>query len=783
MYRLLLLFLMVTASAALGGWVVKPKAQVDSAIVSHSRPEATQQAGMAIYFIGGQACAACHPQQYEHWRNSHHDLAMQEANEQTVLGDFDQARFDYFGLTSTFFKRDGTFMVRTDGPDGELHDYEVTYTFGVTPLQQYLIAFPGGRLQALSIAWDARPQSQGGQRWFHLYPDERIGHDDILHWTAPEQNWNYMCAACHSTDLQKNYDSQSQSYQSTWAEINVSCEACHGPGSRHLAWANALQEGKSPDMEANKGLSVALQDRRDLQWMMDAATGNAHRNVPRVTDTEIQMCARCHSRRGVIAKDYAYGQPLLDTHLPALLDRGLYHIDGQIQGEVYEYGSFLQSKMYHQGVTCSDCHEPHSLQLRAPGQKVCWQCHLQTKYEATSHHFHPAGSTGANCLGCHMPTTTYMRIDPRHDHSLRIPRPELSVTLGPPNACTMCHVDQNAEWAAAQVLQWYGRHPVGYQTYAAALQAGRSGQPGAEAALLELATEASLPQIARATVISQLRMYLGPASFDVIRHGLRDSDPGVRRAALSTLEAVAVQDRLPLAAPLLSDPIRAVRIEAARVLAAVPPQATNPEQRSALEHAIREYVAAQEANADRPEAHLNLGWLYAQRGQLPAAEAAYRMALRLRPTFVPGHVNLADLYRLQGQEQKGEQVLREGLSLVPQDAALQHTLGLVLVRQQRMRDAISLLQQAATLAPDNAHYSYVYAVALHSTGRSRQAIGILEQTLGRHPYDRDSLVALATFHRDLGAWEPALAYAERLVAVAPHDPAAQQLLQQLRARR
>jgi len=226
-------------------------------------------------FVGGKVCAGCHQKEYKLWQGSHHDLAMQVANDNTVLGDFSDANFTYFGVTSTFYKRDGKFKVRTDGPEGKLKDYEIKYAFGVYPLQQYLIEFPGGRLQALSIAWDSRPKGEGGQRWFHLYPKEKITHDDTLHWTGPNQNWNYMCAECHSTNLKKNYDLKSDTYSTTWFEINVSCEACHGPGSRHVAWAEHKSDREKLDSDPDKGLIVVLDERKGVKWTIDSETGNA----------------------------------------------------------------------------------------------------------------------------------------------------------------------------------------------------------------------------------------------------------------------------------------------------------------------------------------------------------------------------------------------------------------------------------------------------------------------------------------------------------------------------
>jgi hypothetical protein len=220
-------------------------------------------------YVGMVSCARCHEQAADSWRGSHHDLAMQEATPETVLGDFDEATFTSYGVTSTFSRRGEEFWVRTEGPEGELRDYQIAYAFGVEPLQQYLIEFPEGRLQSLSLCWDSRSAAEGGQRWFHLYPDEEITHEDALHWTGINQNWNYMCAECHSTDLRKNYDADADAYATEWEEIDVSCEACHGPGSRHTAWAEAVERGEKAPADPATGLVMRLGDRDDPAWSFD----------------------------------------------------------------------------------------------------------------------------------------------------------------------------------------------------------------------------------------------------------------------------------------------------------------------------------------------------------------------------------------------------------------------------------------------------------------------------------------------------------------------------------
>ncbi len=526
-----------------------------------------QVAVAAPRYVGGARCASCHAREHAAWNGSDHDLAMQVASEKSVLGDFANARFAYAGTTSTFSRRDGKFFVNTDGPDGKLADYEIKYAFGVRPLQQYLIEMPGGRMQALSIAWDARAKAQGGQRWFHLYPGQDIKAGDPLHWTGVQQNWNFQCAECHSTNLRKNFDAKTGIFQSTWSELNVSCEACHGPGSDHVAWADKEGDWKAL---AGKGLAVALDERRGIAWTAVAGTGNAKRSAPRQAAREIDTCARCHARASRLSDDYVHGRPPQDTHRLALLDDNLYWNDGQMRDEVYNWGSFVQSRMYAHGVTCSDCHEPHSLQLRAPGNGVCAQCHLPAKFDGPQHTHHAEGTSGAACAACHMPTTTYMGVDPRHDHSLRIPRPDVAAKLGAPNACNNCHAKETPQWAAAAIAKWTGKAPTSYQNFAAALRAGSLAAPGARGGLLTLIEDKAQPALVRASAIQRLGPLLTPVLVDIIARELNDPDSLVRLAAVEALESSEPPTRQRYLARMLGDPVRAVRIAAARALAGAP---------------------------------------------------------------------------------------------------------------------------------------------------------------------------------------------------------------------
>jgi tetratricopeptide (TPR) repeat protein len=735
-------------------------------------------------FVGGEVCGPCHAAAFERWKGSHHDLAMQPADETSVLGDFDGAQFTHFGVRSSFFRRDGKFFARTDGPDGELRDYEIAYVFGFDPLQQYLIAFPGGRLQALSVSWDSRPESEGGQRWFHLYPDEPIPHGDVLHWTGPNQNWNFMCADCHSTRLQKNYLAGEERYETRWEEINVSCEACHGPGSAHVAWANDRAESGADDhlgddlRNADNGLTVDL--RNDGVWRFDSDARVARRTPEKGADAQIDTCGRCHARRSVLHPEPVRGQSLADTHRTAFLDESLYYADGQILEEVYVWGSFLQSRMHAMGVVCSDCHDPHALQLPEDSDLICLGCHRADLYAVPDHHHHKWESVGSSCVACHMLARTYMGVDLRHDHSFRVPRPDLTVAIGTPNTCTDCHADQSAEWSAEAAERWYGAERFAKPHYGQILQAGREGAPGASRALAELAGEPTAPAIVRATALRLLPPQ--PQTADAVRRGLGDADPLVRVAAMEAAENLEPRLRLKLARQLLSDPVLAVRIQAARTMILIPAQLLDPSDRARLERPLAEYRAAQMENADRPEARLNLAVLAIALGEPELARAEYETALRLGPWFVPAYVNLADLHRQAQRDDEAERVLRTGLARAGDSAELFHALGLTLVRQGRAPAAMAELARAAELAPESPRYAYVYGIALHSAGEVERARGVLDDAYRRHPGDRSLLTGLVALSRDAGDLEVALRYAVALVELIPEDPGARQLLAEIRSR-
>ena len=719
-------------------------------------------APQAADYAGSGACRDCHEAEYDQWIGSHHQLAMQQASPSSVSGDFDNARFDYFDETSRFLTEGDRFIVETPGPDGSTERYTVEWVFGVEPLEQYLVEFPGGRLQALPLAWDTRPEQDGGQRWFHLYPDEYIGPDDELHWSGPQQNWNYMCAECHSTNVELNYDFATDSFATSYDEISVGCEACHGPGSSHMEQARSGAFDNS-----RRGLEVDLDDHGRATWQMNPDTGIAERTelamrIPQQPET----CGRCHARRGVNSASYEHGKPLADSHLPALLEAGLYFDDGQIRDEVYVYGSFLQSRMYQAGVTCSDCHNPHTANLLAGSDPnaVCATCHAPDRFMAVEHAGHAPDQ--AACVDCHMSARTYMVNDDRRDHSFRVPRPDLSASIGVPNACNNCHADKTADWAATAVTTRHGAGVFERPEFATALHAARNGNANDQ--LTDLVRRAETPGIARATAIAELASPLGRADVDAIRNGLSDPDPLVRIAALRQVGRFPADYRVANAAQLLTDAVGSVRIEAALAFADAQSMLTGAAQ-SAFATAAEEFREARLGIANRPEAHTALGDFAQAGGDLGAAEGHYRDALTLSPRFTPARANLVDVLRLKGDERAGRELLEEGLSLAPEDAGLHHALGLLLVRSNDAEKGVDVLVRAAELEPGNARYAYVAGVGINSLGRVDDARRWLGGAWARFPGNYDIGWALATMARDAGDREAALNHLDALLEEFPDD--------------
>jgi tetratricopeptide (TPR) repeat protein len=612
---------------------------------------------------------------------------MQVANDTTVLGDFSDVEFVYFNSKTSLYKKEGAFMVRTENANGEQQEFEITHTFGIEPLQQYLVQFPDGRKQSLPFTWDARPKEDDGQRWYHLYSDRYIGPGDPLHWTGQYFTWNTACAECHSTNLQVGYDIDSGSFETSFSEISVGCEACHGPGSAHIEQADANQ------FDDTYGLLVDLDDRGTSAWIMNSETGIAERSKPSLRKRQPESCGRCHSRRGVLKEDYEYGRPLADTHMVSLLEENLYHPDGRVLDEVYVYGSFVQSKMYAAGVTCTDCHNPHSGELHAGPEpnNTCAQCHLPTKFSTLEHSSVDIG----NCVGCHMPSTTYMGVDDRRDHSFRIPGTEESVSH-----------------------------------YGSAIAAGRS--TNANAQLITAISNQEFPAIARATQLTLIAPPAGVAEMDAINSNFSDPNPLVRIGALRALASVPAEIRGLSGSHLLRDSIRGVRVEAA--LAFIEQRDLLPlEDARIYAGAISEYRDSLLVTASSPDSAVRLAELESRLGNNDSARHFYEHALRLDPGFAPAH-HAFGLFLVRSQDHEKALVhIRTAAELDPADRRNVYVYGIAANSLGRSDEALEILNDGWIRFPDDFDIGYALATILRDNGDPQRAVEIAISLKSRHP--------------------------------------------------
>lgn len=738
------------------------------------------------YFVGRSACIECHKKEDALWLGSHHDLAMDTATDRTVLGDFNDHEFSHRGKVHRMFRRDGRFYMNTEGPGGEFEDFQIAYTFGYTPLQQYLVPFEGGRLQCLPVAWDTE-----NSRWFHLgdtvYGGEEIDPGNWLHWTNQAQNWNGMCADCHSTNLKKNYDPVTKTYNTTWSEIDVSCEACHGPASGHIIWAN-LPEGSRP-MDVNTGLTVRTSGLNNEELL--------------------NVCARCHSRRAILSDYEDDNSDLLNFMIPMLIAQPLYYEDGQILDEDYEFGSFTQSRMFEKEVMCSDCHDSHSAKTLEPDNRLCMQCHRQDIYDTPLHHFHKmdpevvAGQitvegvqenpesndtgrlinrgepdyvegSGAQCVNCHMTGRYYMGNDYRRDHSFRIPRPDLTISIGTPNACNDCHKDKTAAWSQSYIKKWYGerKRPHYGVTFAAAEKGDQSVIPD-----LKMYSENELfPLMVRATAVRFLGRYNTDAGNRAVERALSDPASLVRHTAVMSYNPTDATSYEKLMFPLLNDPVKGIRAEAAIRLSEVAEEHLSVAARKARKAALDEYSEINSYTADFPGGSFNLGIMYSNAGQLDKAAESYREALRIDGMFYMAKVNLATVYAQQGRHDESEKLLRELLMENPELSEINTSLALLLAERGRYEESRKFFLKAAELMPEQTRILYNLGLLENTLGNTASAEGYLLRAVKREPDSYDYLYALATFYLEHGQKTGALTYSKQLAEKFPTDPAGKQLV-------
>ena len=690
-------------------------------------------------YVGSSACASCHATQAQAWQTSDHMRAMMLPDSASVLGDFDNASFTHFGDTYRFVEGDSTgqtgkiSVIARRGASAQADTLAVEWVFGYDPLQQVLLPGNRGRLQALTVAWDTRPDSAGGGHWYSMYPHEATPPGDMLDWQRDGLSWNYMCASCHTTALDKGYDIETDRYETTWAESTVGCESCHGPGSQHAespSGGYGMTGAAAADPPVNGRPSMA------------------------VLENELTMCAACHSRRTPLVEPTPHGESFLDQFAPALIQDGLYFDDGQILDEVYVYGSFLQSGMAQAGVTCSDCHDPHTGKRKLEGNALCQSCHAGKIEDVAVHVEHGEVS----CETCHMPSRTFMGVDARGDHRFGIPDPITSRQIGSPNVCADCHGDDRSVEA---ILNGPQSRPG---LAALALRTGTTDRMGQ---VQEVLVDSTVSRFEKGSLIARLGSEPSTDGLRIVMTSLQSGDPFERVGALRAIADPAFRAPLPDLTRVFADSLRWVRVEAVATALAHGYTAFDEEPAST---ALLDYETAQLAVAEQPEAHLNLASMHEIKGEWEHADASYSRALRLAPRRVDiltGHglmlgrwanrVLESDPARYRALRSRGEATLKEAVDAAGDEAAPPlFVLGLYLGEERpRLPDAAAALEASWRADSSNVQAIYNAAVAWHQMGDLRNAERLYLEGLSVYPEDAGLLDALVTLLMQADRWEEA----------------------------
>lgn len=711
----------------------------------------TEVASCKNSYVGDQSCKDCHNAEYQEWKKSDHFMSMLRPNDSTVKGDFNNVSFTSDGVSSRFFKKGSIFYINTEGEDGKNHDYEVKYTFGVHPLQQYLIQFSGGRLQVPRLSWDTKKN-----KWFNQYPGQKISSHDWLHWTGNAQNWNTMCAVCHSTNLRKNYDVHSDTYKTSYSVINVSCESCHGPGKNHIDFVKSDAYKKGDEKE--KSYSKIIKNKNQTE--------------------QINNCAPCHSLISEISPSHIDSKEIMDNYIPQIPDTQNFYADGQVKNEDYTYTSFLQSKMYAKGVKCSDCHNAHSTKLKRIGNLTCTQCHISSKYDAPSHTFHKSDNTGSKCVSCHMPGKVYMGNDLRHDHFFRVPRPDLSVKYGMPNACSSCHKDKSNAALAAAVVKWYG--PKRVYHFSDDLIPGSKLDSNSEVHLLNLITKKDVPDIIKATSAFYLGSISTQSSLNALLGCLNHKDAQVRYRAVRSLANFQSSSWIGKIGHLLSDKVRAVRIAAADLYVTIPLNQVPSQYLAAFAMANKELKSFLTYQTDFSVGNVLLADYYLKLQDYSNAEKFYLKGLKKDSNMNYALLNLSTVYNSVGKNDEALKALEKAKQNDSKNERIYYNMALLYNEMGDKDAAEKSFSKAVALKSSNPRVYYNYGLILNEKKKFKEAEAILKKGILIDPAAPELYYALTFVHIQANNKPKAIQAAMKLKQLEPNNPNYQELYKKLR---
>lgn len=748
--------------------------------------DSTAPKNVAPAYAGAQTCQSCHQSEYDQWQQSDHFKALQTANKDTVLGDFNDIEVNFHDIATRFFIEDGQYKLTTTNKQNKVQTFAVPYTFGFYPLQQYLVDVGEGKLQAFNIAWDSRTKEEGGQRWFHLQPIEKITPEHPFFWQRHFQNWNSRCADCHTTDLKRNFEPKTNSFDTQFSEVNVACESCHGPAGQHIKLA---KKGELSGQDS--GFSQTLPELKNFSFSPNKPIAHAD---GKPNNSEINVCARCHSLRTPLTQPFANTEQTYqdthnkseenyrDTHNKKALAHSanqpqqrfvddnrlewirapFYHANGSINEEVFVAGSFMQSKMQHAGVTCSNCHNAHTGKVKIQGNGLCLQCHQAETFNTPEHHHHTPQTDGAMCVNCHMPEKTYMGVDDRRDHSFLIPDLSFNNAASEPQSCLACHDKTDKHWREASHKLWGSNSKV--NEWKVAREHVQSLAPQGLDEAIAFIQNPGHSYLRRASLLAALSQYRSQEGVDIALANLENDNALLRRAAVESLNILSPRARWQVLSQKLDEPSKSVRFEMARTLVESVGQLSRSDK-AKLMPLLGEYRDMLALNADSPITQLALGNLASNLGDLAVAEQAYLTAYKIEPSYIPVLIQISEFYRQQGQDEKGAGYLSKALKVEPNNAQANHALGLFKIRQKQYGQALANLKISAHSDEALPSFAYIYAVALDHQSQTNLAISELEQAHQRWPADTDVLSALISYLNKTGQTDKAQQYQSMLRAL------------------
>jgi tetratricopeptide (TPR) repeat protein len=735
-------------------------------------------------YVGSASCRECHESFYKLWATSHHGLAMQPYTSTFAQKQLQsQAQDIRIGPRRYRAARDtAKGWVREIGPEGE-KKFPIAHVMGGKNVYYFLTPYEKGRLQVLPLAYDVHKKS-----WFDTaasgvrhFPGQLT--DAPLHWTDPEYTFNTSCYSCHVSQLSTNYDLEADTYHTVWAEPGINCEACHGPGEEHVRAFKSASKDKPP---------------KDLK-LISTKNFTAHQLN--------SMCASCHAKLSPVTPSFTPGERFFDHYNLVTLEHLDFYPDGRDLGENYTMTGWRMSPCAKSGkLDCMHCHTSsgrYRFTDAARANNACLPCHKERVENATKHTRHKAESKGNQCISCHMPMTGFARMN-RSDHSMRPPTPAATIAYKSPNACNLCHTDEDATWADKQVRDWHKHDYQNSALYPAGLvAAARKPDWNRLDDMLAYLTREDRDEIFATSLVRLLRGCESDKKWPVISKLLiNDSSPLVRAAAAEGLDNYYTTNSLQALIDATQDEYRLVRVRAVASLAGIPLERFKDKDRLVIERAAAEYLAGLNARPDDHVSHYNRGNFYLARQQHTEALKSYQTAIKLRPNNLLAHVNAAFAYNGLGQNDRAEASLRQAIKLDPNNLSAHLNLALILGEQGRLDEAerayrkvirldkksavaaynigvilarklkpeaLDWCRKAYELQPGNVKYGYTYAYYLMQFGQIETAIPLLEKMICANTPNADVYALLGGIYEQKGDFANAIKVYDKALS-SPNIP-------------